>query len=110
MYRNFATLYFIFVVDSSESDLGILDLIHAFVEALDGCFENVSELDIIFHADRVHFILDEMIMGGLVLEINQQVVAEAIREQNAIEKQEGADLGGSTGTKVKSFINKIRKK
>ena len=27
IYRNYATLYFVFVVDSSESELGILDLI-----------------------------------------------------------------------------------
>jgi len=27
IYRNYATLYFVFVVDSSESELGVLDLI-----------------------------------------------------------------------------------
>ena len=27
IYRHYATLYFVFCVDSSESDLGILDLI-----------------------------------------------------------------------------------
>ena len=27
IYRNYATLFFVFVVDSSESELGILDLI-----------------------------------------------------------------------------------
>ena len=27
MYRNYATLYFVFVVDGAESELGILDLI-----------------------------------------------------------------------------------
>ena len=27
VYRNYATLYFVFVVDSAESELGILDLI-----------------------------------------------------------------------------------
>jgi AP-3 complex subunit sigma len=27
IYRHYATLYFVFVVDSSESELGILDLI-----------------------------------------------------------------------------------
>lgn len=27
VYRNYATLYFVFVVDTSESELGILDLI-----------------------------------------------------------------------------------
>ena len=52
IYRHYATLYFVFVVDSQESDLGILDLIQVFVEALDKCFENVCELDLIFHSDR----------------------------------------------------------
>lgn len=27
VYRNYATLYFVFVVDGAESELGILDLI-----------------------------------------------------------------------------------
>lgn len=69
MYRHYATLYFILIVDSSESELGILDLIQArpcslrasgshtrcqvFVETLDKNFENVCELDLIFHHDRV---------------------------------------------------------
>jgi AP-3 complex subunit sigma len=80
IYRHYATLYFIFCVDSSESELGILDLIQVelpfsnsflffqvLVEVLDRCFENVCELDLIFHMDKVHFILNEMIMGGMVL-------------------------------------------
>ncbi|KAG0228535.1 hypothetical protein BGW41_003395 [Actinomortierella wolfii] len=46
IYRHYATLYFVFVVDESESELGILDLIQVFVEALDRCFENVCELDL----------------------------------------------------------------
>ncbi len=53
IYRHYATLYFIFAVDESESELGILDLIQVFVEALDKCFENVCELDLIFHVDKV---------------------------------------------------------
>lgn len=27
VYKHFATLYFVFVIDSAESELGILDLI-----------------------------------------------------------------------------------
>lgn len=54
IYRNYATLYFIFIVDSSESELGILDLIQTFVETLDKCFKNVCELDLVFHADKVY--------------------------------------------------------
>ena len=68
IYRHYAKLYFIFAVDKSESELGILDLIQVFVECLDRCFENVCELDLIFHAPKVHYILDEIIMGGMVLE------------------------------------------
>merc|ERR1712244_202135 len=41
IYRHYATLFFIFLVDQSESELGILDLIQVFVEALDQRFENV---------------------------------------------------------------------
>lgn len=63
IYRHYATLYFVFCVDSSESELGILDLIQVFVETLDKCFENVCELDLIFHADSVHHILAELVMG-----------------------------------------------
>lgn len=91
IYRHYATLYFIFVVDESESELGILDLIQVFVEALDKCFENVCELDLIFHSDKVNFILDEIIMGGMVLETNKDEILTAIEEQNNLEKQSKKD-------------------
>ena len=48
VYRHYATLYFVFVVDGNESELGILDLIQVFVEALDSIFVNVCELDIVW--------------------------------------------------------------
>ena len=68
VYRHYATLYFVFAVDNQESELGILDLIQGcllffcwyksnslsvFVETLDKSFENVCELDLIFHSDKV---------------------------------------------------------
>ncbi|RSH86664.1 Sigma-adaptin 3A [Apiotrichum porosum] len=70
IYRHYATLYFVFVVDGAESELGILDLIQVFVESLDRAFENVCELDLIFHFDEVQYVLNEIIQGGLVLETN----------------------------------------
>ena len=81
IYRHYATLYFVFAVDAQESDLGILDLIQVFVEALDKCFENVCELDLIFHSDRVHYILDEVVMGGMVLETNIHAVLQSVKDQ-----------------------------
>ena len=84
IYRHYATLYFVFAVDQQESDLGILDLIQVFVEALDKCFENVCELDLIFHSDKVHYVLDEIIMGGMVLETNIVQILQVIQDQNKL--------------------------
>jgi hypothetical protein len=53
VYRNYATLYFVFIVDASESELAIMDLIQTFVETLDKCFPNVCELDLVLNMDRV---------------------------------------------------------
>lgn len=87
IYRHYATLYFVFAVDQQESDLGILDLIQVFVEALDKTFENVCELDLIFHSDRVHYLLDEIVMGGMVLETNISNILEASKDQNKMHSE-----------------------
>jgi AP-3 complex subunit sigma len=84
IYRHYATLYFVFAVDAQESDLGILDLIQVFVEALDKCFENVCELDLIFHSDKINYILDEIIMAGMVLETNINHILTSVNEQNKL--------------------------
>jgi len=83
IYRHYATLYFIFAVDTSESELGILDLIQVFVESLDKCFENVCELDLIFHVDRVNQVLEEIVMAGMVLETS---LKEIVRNVNGVTK------------------------
>lgn len=58
IYRNYSTLFFIFCIDSSESELQIYDLIHTFVQLLDQNFRTVCELDLIFHFETVrHFKL-----------------------------------------------------
>ncbi|KAH7927364.1 Adaptor protein complex sigma subunit [Leucogyrophana mollusca] len=80
VYRNYATLYFVFVVDGAESELGILDLIQVFVEALDRAFENVCELDLVFHFDEAHHILAEVIQGGLVLETNVDEISNSVQQ------------------------------
>ncbi|XP_027112257.1 AP-3 complex subunit sigma [Coffea eugenioides] len=86
VYKTFATLYFIFVFDSSENELAMLDLMQVFVETLDKCFHNVCELDIIFNFNKVHSILDEIILGGQVLETNSSEVAKAAEEISKMEK------------------------
>ncbi|EGG06598.1 uncharacterized protein MELLADRAFT_28883, partial [Melampsora larici-populina 98AG31] len=67
VYRNYATLYFVMIVDGNESELSILDLIQVFVESLDKCFPSVCELDLIFHYDQLQLLLSQLISGGIVL-------------------------------------------
>ncbi|WWD21322.1 hypothetical protein CI109_105806 [Kwoniella shandongensis] len=92
IYRHYATLYFVFVVDGAESELGILDLIQVFVESLDRSFENVCELDLIFHFDEVHHVLSEIIQGGLVLETNINEISACVQAASRNRKASAASV------------------
>lgn len=85
VYKHLATLYFVFVFDSSENELAMLDLIQVFVETLDKCFRNVCELDIVFNYSKTQSILDEIIFGGQVLETNSSEVMKAVEEISRLE-------------------------
>jgi AP-4 complex subunit sigma-1 len=55
----------------AQNELGLLEFIHALVETLDKYFENVCELDIMFNLEKAHFILEEMVANGAVVETNR---------------------------------------
>ena len=88
IYRAYATLYFVLVTDQSESELAVLDLIQVIVEVLDKSFENVCELDLIFNPDKViillifklNYILDEIVMDGMVLETAISEILGAVED------------------------------
>ncbi|KAJ8443690.1 hypothetical protein Cgig2_019672 [Carnegiea gigantea] len=85
VYKHYATLYFVFVYDSAENELAMLDLIQVFVETLDKCFKNVCELDIVFNYGKLHTIIDEIIFGGQVLETNSAEIMRAVEEISRLE-------------------------
>ncbi|XP_055804501.1 AP-3 complex subunit sigma-like isoform X1 [Solanum dulcamara] len=97
VYKHYATLYFVFLFDNSENELAMLDLIQAvFVETLDKCFRSVCELDVVFNYSKMHTILDEIILGGQVLETDSVVVVRAVEEISKLEST----------TSAGTFINK----
>ncbi len=57
--------------DESENEVSYLEFIHSLVETLDKYFENVCELDIMFNIEKAHFILDEMVANGYIIEMNK---------------------------------------
>lgn len=50
----------------------------------------------IFHVDKVHYILQEICLGGLVLETSMNEIIARVEEQTKLEKQE-AGLSAAPG-------------
>ncbi|XP_054430109.1 AP-3 complex subunit sigma-1-like isoform X4 [Pteronotus mesoamericanus] len=88
----------VILVFSNHRKLGLCKFyqsytIRVFVETLNRCFENVCELDLIFHVDKLHNTLAEMVMGGKVLETNMNEIITQIDAQNNLEKSEAGLIG-----------------
>ncbi|XP_026520311.1 AP-4 complex subunit sigma-1 [Notechis scutatus] len=71
VYRQYAALFIVVGINETENEMAVFELIHNFVEVLDKYFSRVSELDIMFKLDRVHIILDEMVLNGCIAETNK---------------------------------------
>ena len=104
VYRHYATLYFVVVIDSSESEYDIYEVIHVFVQCLDQHFENVCELDLIFHSDQVNQIVNEFFMGGFIVNRSSEEILNDIRMQVRVEGREAGVLA-HMGTKIKSAVD-----
>ena len=46
------------------------------MQCLDSCFENVCELDLVFNYGQAGLILDEFVMGGLVIETSSTKIMQ----------------------------------
>ncbi|XP_070796397.1 AP-4 complex subunit sigma-1 [Pituophis catenifer annectens] len=71
VYRQYAALFIVVGINETENEMAVFELIHNFVEVLDKYFSRVSELDIMFKLDRVHIILDEMVLNSCIAETNK---------------------------------------
>mmetsp|Transcript_39260 Transcript_39260/g.76658 ORF Transcript_39260/g.76658 Transcript_39260/m.76658 type:complete len:167 (-) Transcript_39260:396-896(-) len=80
VYRRYASLYFVVGVPPGLNELLVLEQIHLFVEALDGYFNSVCELDLVFSLHKSLMILFEMFIGGLLCESNKQEVLKSLVE------------------------------
>ncbi|CAN6541090.1 unnamed protein product [Malus baccata var. baccata] len=79
VYRRYASLFFLVGVDNDENELAILEFIHLLVETMDRHFGNVCELDIMFHLEKAHFMLEEMVMNGCIVETNKSSILAPIQ-------------------------------
>jgi len=79
IYKRYAGLYFILGVDIDDNELVHLEFIHLIVELLDQYFGNVCELDLVFNFHKVHLLIDEMVVGGEIMEISKKMILGAMR-------------------------------
>lgn len=80
VYRRYAGLYFTLCVDESENELSMLEFIHLFVEVLDQYFGSVCELDLVFNFYKVYQILDEMVVGGELMETSKATINRNLKQ------------------------------
>jgi len=65
-------------IENYENELGLLEFIHTLVETMDRWAGSICELDIMYQLEQVHFLLDEMVMNGYVVETNKSNVLRSI--------------------------------
>ncbi|KAJ8143536.1 hypothetical protein OY671_003338 [Metschnikowia pulcherrima] len=78
VYRRYAGLYFIVSADFIDNELSVLEAIHFFVEILDTYFDNVCELDLVFNFYKLYPVLDEIFMGGELMETSRSRVLQRL--------------------------------
>lgn len=61
-----------------ENELGLLEFIHTLVETMDRWAGSICELDIMYQLEQVHFLLDEMVMNGYIVETNKSNILRPI--------------------------------
>ena len=82
VFKRYASLYFVAGVEKDDNELIVLDIIHHFVEVLDRYFGNVCELDLIFNFHQAYFILEEMIIGGQIMESSKKQVLKMVQNND----------------------------
>ena len=83
VYRRYVGLFFVMCVDLEDNELACLEAIHLFVEILDNYFGNVCELDLIYYFYKAYAALDEVILGGEIMESSRGAVIRQLAVNDA---------------------------
>uniref|UniRef100_A0A914D2K2 AP complex subunit sigma n=1 Tax=Acrobeloides nanus TaxID=290746 RepID=A0A914D2K2_9BILA len=106
VYRKYAALYFVLAIDPNDNALLAMDIIQRYVELLDKYFKNVCELNIIFDFHKAYYVLDEFILNGEIQEYDKDLIINAVREYDQLQKKENEEqneVAQSTSSARKSY-------
>lgn len=88
VYRSYASLFFLLIIEDDDNQLLCLEIIHRYVEILDLYFGSVCELDIIFNFEKAYFILDELILAGEIQETARRRIVDIIHSEEILQEEE----------------------
>merc|ERR1711971_539549 len=101
VYRRYTSLFFIIGSrlindgnDNPGNELGLLEFIHTLVETMDKWAGSICELDIMYHLEQVHFLLDEMVMNGFIVDTNKMNVLKPLDLMERESKKDEGIFGG----------------
>jgi AP-4 complex subunit sigma-1 len=84
-YRRYASLYVVIGMRKRENALAVREFAQLVVETLNDVFGgHVSELDLLFGAEKVHSTLDYMIADGYVVETARPLIATPVKLIDAL--------------------------
>ncbi|XP_071833541.1 AP-4 complex subunit sigma-1-like [Apostichopus japonicus] len=79
VYRLFHNIYIVVATDTEENQVAILEFIQLFMETLHTYFSPVTEIDIMYNLDKVHMVLEEIIISGCIVETTVSNILEPLR-------------------------------
>ena len=73
-FRQYNGIYVSFICDDLENELATLDFINVFVDICTEVLKGFTEQFIVLNIEKVLLLIDEMIIGGIIVEINKNEV------------------------------------
>jgi len=103
VYRRYKTLFVIVGISKEENELAIYESIHVLMDAVNTYNAVLNETDLteeamMFQLDKIHMIIDELFLGGDIIETNKRRILEPIglievhslEQEKALKQKHGA--------------------
>lgn len=84
IFRWFGPCMFVIAADQSENELMVHEFLSLYVNALHKYFGKFSEKHILLNMDRLHMVLEEMVVGGELIEPSIRNALSPIQMLDAI--------------------------
>ncbi len=81
VFKKYGMIYICIILDDSENELAILDFISVIINCFDEIFNGVCELHLIMNPEKLYFLLDEMISGGIIMETSKDEIVQKFNEK-----------------------------